>query len=80
MGVDVDDTDRVYLTDDLAPGENVVFCATGVTDGELLRGVRFRAHEVLTQSLSMRSASGAVRLIEARHQLNRSNLVARPRS
>jgi fructose-1,6-bisphosphatase/sedoheptulose 1,7-bisphosphatase-like protein len=35
---------------------------------------------VLTQSLSMRSASGAVRLIEARHQLDRSNLVTRPRS
>ena len=72
------DLDKVLTIDDLVRGDNVFFAATGVTDGELLRGVRFRAHEVLTQSLSMRSASGAVRLIEARHQLDRSNLVARP--
>jgi fructose-1,6-bisphosphatase II len=73
------DLDKVLTIDDLVRGDNVFFAATGVTDGELLRGVRFRAHEVLTQSLSMRSVSGAVRLIEARHQLDRSNLVARPR-
>jgi len=74
------DLDKVLTIDDLVRGDNVFFAATGVTDGELLRGVRFRAHEVLTQSLSMRSVSGAVRLIEARHQLDRSNLVTRPRS
>jgi fructose-1,6-bisphosphatase II len=73
------DLDKVLSIDDLVRGDNVFFAATGVTDGELLRGVRFRAHEVLTQSLSMRSVSGAVRLIDARHQLDRSNLVARPR-
>ena len=73
------DLDKVLDIDDLVRGDNVFFAATGVTDGELLRGVRFRAHEVLTQSLSMRSASGAVRLIEARHQLDKSNLVTRPR-
>jgi fructose-1,6-bisphosphatase II len=73
------DLDQVLAIDDLVRGDNVFFAATGVTDGELLRGVRFRAHEVLTQSLSMRSVSGAVRLIDARHQLDRSNLVARPR-
>jgi fructose-1,6-bisphosphatase II len=72
------DLDKVLTIDDLVRGDNVFFAATGVTDGELLRGVRFRAHEVLTQSLSMRSVSGAVRLIEARHQLDRSNLVTRP--
>jgi fructose-1,6-bisphosphatase II len=74
------DLDKVLTIDDLVRGDNVFFAATGVTDGELLRGVRFRAHEVWTQSLSMRSVSGAVRLIEARHQLDKSNLVARPRS
>jgi fructose-1,6-bisphosphatase II len=40
-----------------------------------LRGVRFDHQEVLTQSLSMRSRSGAVRLVETRHQLGRSNLI-----
>jgi fructose-1,6-bisphosphatase II len=73
------DLDRVLTVDDLVAGDNVFFAATGVTDGELLRGVRFEHHEVLTQSLSMRSRSGAVRLIETRHQLGRSNLIARPR-
>jgi fructose-1,6-bisphosphatase II len=57
----------------------VFVAATGVTDGELLRGVRFEHREVVTQSLSMRSKSGAVRLIETRHQLGRSNLIARAR-
>jgi fructose-1,6-bisphosphatase II len=73
------DLDRVLTIDDLVRGENVFFAATGVTDGELLRGVRFEGHEVLTQSLSMRSRSGAVRLIDTRHQLDRSNLVPRER-
>jgi fructose-1,6-bisphosphatase II len=73
------DLDKVLTIDDLVAGEDVFFAATGVTDGELLRGVRFEHQEVLTQSLSMRSRSGAVRLIETRHQLGRSNLIARPR-
>jgi fructose-1,6-bisphosphatase II len=73
------DLDRVLTIDDLVAGENVFFAATGVTDGELLRGVRFEHREVLTQSLSMRSRSGAVRLVETRHQLGRSNLIARAR-
>jgi fructose-1,6-bisphosphatase II len=72
------DLDKVLTIDDLVSGDNVFFAATGVTDGELLRGVRFEQQEVLTQSLSMRSRSGAVRLIETRHQLGRSNLIARP--
>jgi fructose-1,6-bisphosphatase II len=72
------DLDKVLTVDDLVTGEDVFFAATGVTDGELLRGVRFQQREVLTQSLSMRSRSGAVRLIETRHQLGRSNLIARP--
>jgi fructose-1,6-bisphosphatase II len=71
--------DRVLTIDDLVAGENVFFAATGVTDGELLRGVRFEHREVVTQSLSMRSRSGAVRLVETRHQLGRSNLIARAR-
>ena len=65
--------------DDLVAGENVLVAATGVTDGELLRGVRFEHREVVTQSLSMRSKSGAVRLIETRHRLGKSNLIARAR-
>jgi len=74
------DLDRVLTTDDMVRGDNVFVAATGVTDGELLRGVRFRAGTATTQSLSMRSLSGAVRTIETRHRLSTSNLVVRTSS
>ena len=69
------DLEQVLTRDDLVSGEDVFFAATGVTDGELLRGVRYRPHRVLTQSLSMRSRSGAVRVIDGRHNVARSNLI-----
>jgi fructose-1,6-bisphosphatase II len=65
------DLDRILTIDDLVRGDNVFFAATGVTDGELLRGVRFDRRGATTQSLSMRSKSGTVRLIEARHQFSK---------
>jgi fructose-1,6-bisphosphatase II len=63
--------DKVLAIDDLVKGDNVFFAATGVTDGELLRGVRFDRRGALTQSLSMRSKSGTSRQIDARHQLSK---------
>ena len=69
------DLDRVLTTEDLVAGDNVFFAATGVTDGALLKGVRFEAHRIITHSLSMRSRSGTVRLIEGRHDPERSFLV-----
>ena len=65
--------------DDLVSGDDCFFAATGVTSGELLLGVRYRPGRVLTQSLSMRSRSGAVRIIDGRHHLDRSNLIRAPR-
>ena len=65
------DLDKVLDIDDLVRGDNVFFAATGVTDGELLRGVRFDRLGALTQSLSMRSKSGTSRTIDARHQLSK---------
>ena len=65
------DLDQVLTIDDLVRGQNVFFAATGVTDGELLRGVRFDRRGALTQSLSMRSKSGTTRQIDARHQLSK---------
>ena len=52
-------------------GENVFFTPTGVTDGDLLRGVRFSAGRAHTQSIVMRSKSGTVRVIEAYHRLDK---------
>jgi fructose-1,6-bisphosphatase II len=65
----------VLTIDDLVGADNVFFAATGVTDGELLRGVRDSHKTIHTQSLSMRSRSGAVRVIDARHTVTKSNLV-----
>ena len=63
------DLDRVLTTDDLVSGENVFFVATGITDGELLRGVRYRSETALTSSLVMRSKSGTIREIDSTHRL-----------
>jgi fructose-1,6-bisphosphatase II len=71
MGVDVDDTERVYFTDDLASGQEVVFSATGVTDGELLRGVRFFGGGARTHSLLMSYKRGTVRFIDTVHTFDR---------
>ena len=65
------DLDRILHTDDLVGGDNCFFAATGVTDGELLRGVRFDGQGAATESLVMRSRSGTVRRIEARHRLTK---------
>ncbi|MCW7942016.1 fructose 1,6-bisphosphatase [Streptomyces hygroscopicus] len=65
------DLDRVLTTDDLVSGENVFFVATGITDGELLRGVRYRSETANTDSIVMRSKSGTVRRIDSVHRLSK---------
>ncbi|MGW7821400.1 class II fructose-bisphosphatase [Streptomyces puniciscabiei] len=65
------DLDRVLTTDDLVSGENVFFVATGITDGELLRGVRYKSETALTESIVMRSKSGTVRRIDSEHRLSK---------
>src|SRR5207302_1367302 len=64
------DLARVLLTNDLVSGDNCFFAATGVTDGELLQGVHHDNRGATTQSLVMRSKSGTVRRVEARHRLH----------
>ena len=64
------DLDRVLLTNDLVRGD-VFFVATGITDGELLRGVRYSAGGCTTQSLVMRSRSGTIRSIDSLHSLEK---------
>ncbi|MCX6470527.1 class II fructose-bisphosphatase [Williamsia herbipolensis] len=63
------DLGRVLKTDDLVSGENMFFCATGVTNGDMLRGVTYRRNGATTRSLVMRSKSGTIRHIEGVHQL-----------
>jgi fructose-1,6-bisphosphatase II len=64
------DLDRVLAIDDLVSGD-VFFVATGITDGELLRGVQYRSGGCTTQSLVMRSKSGTIRSIESMHSLEK---------
>jgi hypothetical protein len=64
------DLDRVLRTDDLVQSDNVFVSATGVTTGALLRGIRYVNDGAITDSIVMRSRSGTVRRIEARHQLS----------
>jgi len=65
------DLSKVLLLDDLVAGDNCFFAATGITDGDLVRGVHYTPGQAHTQSLVMRSKSGTVRLIEAHHRLER---------
>jgi fructose-1,6-bisphosphatase II len=65
------DLDRILSTDDLVQGDNCFFAATGITDGEMLRGVRYDRWGATTESLVMRSKSGTVRQITARHQIKK---------
>jgi fructose-1,6-bisphosphatase II len=65
------DPDSVLATDDLVTGDDVFFVATGITDGELMRGVRYRAGGASTHSLVMRSRSGTIRSITSDHKLQK---------
>jgi fructose-1,6-bisphosphatase II len=63
------DLDQVLTTNDLVRSDDVFFAATGITQGELMQGVRFRAGVAVTSSLVMRGRSGTIRKIESEHQL-----------
>jgi fructose-1,6-bisphosphatase II len=65
------DLDRVLSTDDLVAGDNAFFVATGVTSGDLVRGVRYRSGGAYTQSIVMRSKSGTIRVIDSYHRLEK---------
>ena len=65
------DLSKVFTIEDLVAGDNVFFAATGITDGELLDGVKYAGHGARTHSLVMRSKSGTVREIIAQHQLDK---------
>ncbi|MGA9290812.1 MAG: class II fructose-bisphosphatase [Anaerobacillus sp.] len=67
----IDDVSRVLYMEDLVKGDDAIFAATGVTDGELLTGVRFKGNSGTTQSVVMRAKSGTVRFIDGKHSLNK---------
>jgi fructose-1,6-bisphosphatase II len=63
------DLEKVLTTNDLVSGENVFFAATGITDGELLKGIRFTDRYIQSNSLVMRSRSKTIRFISSEHPL-----------
>jgi fructose-1,6-bisphosphatase II len=70
------DIGRVLTTDDLVAGEDVFVAATGVTTGALLRGVQYTRGGATTDSIVMRSRSGTIRRIEARHALEKLSQIS----
>jgi fructose-1,6-bisphosphatase II len=64
-----EELNHVYYAKDLAKGNNIIFCATGVSDSPLLRGVRVRGHTAITHSILMRASTRTVRMVEAYHDL-----------
>ncbi|UCZ53043.1 class II fructose-bisphosphatase [Bacillus shivajii] len=67
----IGDITRVLKMEDLVGGDDAIFAATGVTDGELLKGVRYKGTAGTTQSVVMRAKSGTVRFIDGKHMLNK---------
>jgi len=73
MGID---PNQVLMMDDLVKGDDAIFAATGVTDGELLKGVRYHGNIATTESIVMRAKTGTVRIIDGTHRLEKKpNLV-----
>lgn len=65
----IDNVDKLYFTEDLARGNDVMFAVTGITDGELLTGVSYAMNSARTHSLVMRSRTGTIRYIESDHTI-----------
>jgi fructose-1,6-bisphosphatase II len=73
----ISDLNRVYQTDELAPGQNVIFAACGVTDGSLLKGVRYFGDGIRTQTLVMTTVPHQVRFIDTIHATDAPDLKIR---
>ena len=73
----IQDPNRIYSTADLAPGHNLLFAACGVTDGNLLRGIRFTGDGAHTQSIVMTSCPARVRFVDTTHLENRPDVKVR---
>jgi fructose-1,6-bisphosphatase II len=71
MGIDLSE-EKIYFTDELAPGEEIVFAACGITTGDILKGVSYFGTGARTQSLIMTNQSGMVRFVDTIH-VNREN-------
>lgn len=67
----VEDVSRILTMDDLVRGDDVIFAATGITDGDFLKGVRYYGNTATTHTIVMRGATGTVRFIDAQHRIDK---------
>ena len=65
---------KIYKTEELASGKNIIFCATGVTNGDLLKGVRFFGGGARTSSLIMDTISNKIRFVDTTHVFNKKQI------
>jgi fructose-1,6-bisphosphatase II len=73
LGMDIN---SILGLDDLVASDNVFFAATGITDGEMLKGVRYEGDRIVTNSIVMRSKSGTIRYIDAIHSLRKLDMIS----
>ena len=71
------DLDKVYETEDLARGDSIIFCATGITGGDFLPGVRYEGNVAITNSVAMRAKTTTVRYVTAYHNLDIKTIPSR---
>jgi len=71
------DLDAILTQDELVRSDRVMFAGTGITDGALVQGVRFTGRGATTESMSMRSSSGTVRIVRAEHTFTKFNAIAK---
>ncbi|QNO15133.1 class II fructose-bisphosphatase [Alkalicella caledoniensis] len=69
--MNINEPDKIFLIEDLAGTDDVIFAATGITDGDLIEGVRFMGNIATTQSLVMRAKTGTIRTVGTQHSLDR---------
>lgn len=67
----ITDLKKILTLDDLVKGDDVIFAATGITDGDFLKGVRYYGNTATTHTIVMRGATGTIRLIDARHRMDK---------
>ena len=77
MGYSDRDFDRVYGTEDLVKGDSIIFCATGITGGDFLPGVRYEGNVAITNSVAMRAKTTTVRYVTAHHNLDIKTIPSR---
>jgi fructose-1,6-bisphosphatase II len=71
--------ERIFSAEDLAKGNSLIFAATGITDGDLLHGVRYYGNFATTNSIVMRMRTGTVRYLETTHNLNKKTVHSKTR-